>query len=269
MKGVRYNLTVDFYEEAKLIGNDRSAGASELVQRAVSAITRHNEQLTASEMADVLLQARRDMAPIINLALELKRHGNSSTPREIAEAFLHEHKRSFAKCVREIALIVSGVRTVMTFSRSSTVLAGLLQAKHAGGNFKVVLTEARPGLEGITLARELSSARLPVVVGPDASMAAFLEEADLVLVGADAVGPDVFFNKTGTLALARLCSAGNIPFYVCATRDKMLNSQGMEIYQVRNMPSQEIMHPVPEGVQVVNRYFEPVPTGLVTRFLGV
>ncbi len=251
-------------EVLKSIAEDNISGASELVQRAISAVIRFSGQVSKEELSEALLKARPDMAPIINLALEIKR-GNE--PAEVAEAFSHLLKKWFMQAVRETSKELAQYERVMTYSRSGTVLAALLHLKSSGKAPRVYLTEGRPGLEGVKLARELSEAGFEVVLGTDAEAGLLLREAEAVVVGADAVGPEEFYNKVGTRALALLAREEGKPFLVAASRDKVLSAEGIILYKVKERDPGEVAH-LP-GVRVINQYFEPTPLRLVSRLLGV
>jgi|YNPNPStandDraft_1061719.scaffolds.fasta_scaffold21994_2 translation initiation factor 2B subunit (eIF-2B alpha/beta/delta family) len=256
-------------DDLAALSADSVSGAAELLQKAATIALKYAETVPAGEIAEGLLSARPDMASVINLALEIKKHAGMAGVAEITWAFLHEHRKSFARAVNETSKLLESGMKVLTYSRSSTVLAALLEASSRGKSFSVYLTEGRPGMEGINLARELSNVGISVVIGPDSALAGFLKECDVVIVGADAVGPEYFYNKTGTLGLALLSKALEKPLYLSVSRDKLLTQEGISYYHVREMPGEEIISPVPEGVTVFNRYFEAVPVGLVTRMVGL
>jgi len=258
-----------FRDDLAALSEDSVSGAAELLQKAAAIVLKHAETVAVNEIAEGLLAARPDMASVINLALELRKHAGMAGAAEITWAFLHEHRKSFARAVSETSRLIESGMKVLTYSRSSTVLAAFLEARSRGKSFVVYLTEGRPGMEGVKLARELSDVRINAVIGPDSALACFVKECDLVIVGADAVGPEYFYNKTGTLGLVLLSRAMEKPFYLSVSRDKLLTQEGISYYRVREMPGEEIISPVPEGVTVFNRYFEAVPVGLVTKMVGI
>lgn len=258
-----------FKDEIVALSEDRASGAAEILQKAATIVLKHAETVPDGDIANALLAARPDMASVINLALELRRHSSTSGADEITMAFLHEHRKSFARAVNETARLIESGQKILTYSRSSTILASFLEAKARGKDFLVYLTESRPGMEGLTLAKELSGVGIKVVLGTDSALAGFLGECDMVVIGADAVGPEYFYNKTGTLGLVLLSRAIGKPFYLSVSRDKLLTQEGISYYRVGEMPEEEIISPVPYGVTVVNRYFEAVPVNLVTRMVGI
>jgi translation initiation factor 2B subunit (eIF-2B alpha/beta/delta family) len=101
--------------------------------------------------------------------------------------------------------------------------------------------------EGVELARDLQASGISATVILDAAMASVMESADVALVGADAVGPEGFTNKVGTLTLAYLCRAFAKPLYVLCGDEKFFPPD----YQP----------PVPIGD------FESIPRSFVTGFI--
>lgn len=86
-----------------------------------------------------------------------------------------------------------GVR-VLTTSYSSTLLAAMSAA--AGSLGDVIVCEGRPLCEGVAFARALAAAGAArVTVITDAQAGAFVGGVDLVLLGADALGPGGAVNK--------------------------------------------------------------------------
>jgi translation initiation factor 2B subunit (eIF-2B alpha/beta/delta family) len=74
------------------------------------------------------------------------------------------------------------------------------------------------------MAQRLAAAGLHVTVITDAQAGAFVEEADLVLLGADAVTPAGVVNKVGSKLLALAAKAAGVP--VVAVTDSLKVSPG-------------------------------------------
>jgi len=79
-----------------------------------------------------------------------------------------------------------------------------------------------PEGEGIELAADLAAAGLAVEVTPDDQVSEILPDIDLVVVGADALGPRRLMSSAGTAALAAEARPLGVPFYVLASVDKVL-----------------------------------------------
>lgn len=93
-----------------------------------------------------------------------------------------------------------------------------------GPGISVVVCESRPLCEGVTMAQRLAAAGLQVTLITDAQAGVFVEEADAVLLGADAVTPDGVVNKVGSRLLALAAKAAGVP--MIAVTDSLKVSPG-------------------------------------------
>ncbi len=89
-----------------------------------------------------------------------------------------------------------------------------------------------------------------------------------MLVGADAVAPEWFLNKSGTRMLAAAAAQQGMPVYVVATRDKFVSHAIAARLVVREGAPAEIWGTPPAGVTVRNPYFEPTPLDLVAGIIS-
>jgi methylthioribose-1-phosphate isomerase len=118
------------------------------------------------------------------------------------------------------------------------------------------------------MAERLAAARVSVTFFTDAAIAHALEGADAVVIGADAVTPAWFLNKSGTRLLAAAATQQGVPVYVCATRDKFLSTPLAARLTIREERPDEIWPAPPPNVSVHNRYFEPTSLDLVTAVIS-
>ena len=102
----------------------------------------------------------------------------------------------------------------------------------------------------------------------DAAIAQALGSADVVLVGADAIAPTWFLNKTGTRMLAAAASQQGVPVYVVASRDKFVGRELATRLVIRSGEPSEVWDSPPAGVDVRNPYFELIPLDLVTAVIS-
>src|SRR6185369_7123242 len=103
-----------------------------------------------------------------------------------------------------------------------------------------------------------SAAGVPCVYTTDAGLAMLLARARLVLVGADAVLPYAFLNKSGTWALLLAAREANVPAYCLAARAKFL----APVPSTLSLPLHEsagVLEAPPPGVDVVNAPIEEIP----------
>jgi ribose 1,5-bisphosphate isomerase len=122
------------------------------------------------------------------------------------------------ECIAEIgAKRIRDSMVVFTHCHSSTVTHILRKAKEDGKTFEVVCTETRPVFQGRITAKELLSLGVKTTFIVDSAARSFMRNADLVLVGADAITSEGnVINKIGTGTIALLAHEARKPFYVVA-----------------------------------------------------
>jgi translation initiation factor 2B subunit (eIF-2B alpha/beta/delta family) len=207
------------------------------------------------------------MAPIWNAAMAALASRNSP---ERFERFASQVSRS-SDALARVALdyfrtgaTAQSLRLVtLSFSRSVLRVVGALTAWKP---VIVACSEGRPALEGRRLASALPS-RVAVSFFTDAAIGHAVGDATAVLVGADAVSPHWFMNKSGTGMLAAAATQRGVPVYVLATRDKFVSHQIAARLAVREGSAHEVWDLAPQHVTVRNPYFETVPHDLVTAFI--
>lgn len=272
------------------IAGDATSGASRLTRRAarelgeaIGALEGKDPGTLWNELTAIcreLAHAQREMAPILNLigsvlavAENIVLSGKS--PDTAVRAMQMECdgvSRFGEERLNELAgngapLVTRGA-VVATTSSSKSVLSILEAASRSGTKFEVVLSESRPRLEGVTLARHLAGAGIRATLVTDAALPGLVSGVDLVLLGADSVSDDGFVNKTGSYALALAAREADVACYVAALTDKLLPS-ALRGDPTRARDADELLSDPPAGVAVSNRYFEVVPLalcrGLVTE----
>lgn len=169
------------------------------------------------------------------------------------------------------ALATAGYGTALGVVRSAVL---------AGKTIHVWVDETRPLLQGARLtAWEMAQEGIPATLICDNTAASLMAKgkADCAVVGADriAANGDVA-NKIGTYALACLCKAHAIPFYVAApvsTIDYDLPS-GDQIPIEERSPEEvtrlglQVDTPVaPPGIEVYNAAFDVTPAELVAAIV--
>lgn len=270
-------------EGIRALARDHRSGAAEIVDRAATALIeflKHSgpasgppaEQL--GELAEAIRQAQPSMAPLLNLGHRIAQAAAQRrvSRRQLLRAlkrFRQQLRRANQQIARQLAarlrprfrpagFIGAGRGSVvLTYSYSSTVLAALLAARSRLA--RVICSESRPLLEGRRLAAKLTRAGIPVVLVADAALPARVQEADAVVVGADAVFADGYVNKIGTRVLQEQARVARKPFYVLADTSKILPSGVATPYRIEDKPARELWLRAPRGVGVESRYFERVP----------
>lgn len=121
---------------------------------------------------------------------------------------------------RALRVLAHGSTGTMAGGQYGTALAAVLAIHHAERTVEVLVTEARPGLEGARVAAwELAQAGMRVTVVPDAAAPGLLADgyADVVVLGADRVsaGGDVL-GTVGAYPLALAAARAHVPLVVFA-----------------------------------------------------
>jgi translation initiation factor eIF-2B subunit alpha len=112
---------------------------------------------------------------------------------------------------------ISDGKVILTHGFSRVVQTVLIHAAQAGKNFSVLVTEARPNCEGYHAAAELLKAGIPVTLILDSAVAYSMDQADLVLIGAEGVAESGgIINKIGTYQMCMCATMMKKPVYVAA-----------------------------------------------------
>jgi translation initiation factor 2B subunit (eIF-2B alpha/beta/delta family) len=200
-----------------------------LTQTALDSQTTSTGALAAEIEAamDALLDAMPAYAPPLNVMHRLMSRveaarNTGATADELRQAFEQEaaafHEWS-ATARDKIAVYGAGLipdgATVFTYTLSETALRTLREAARQSKRFRVLVTESRPNNDGLVTAMELSEAGVEVSVSIDACIAELIRQADLMIVGAEAIMPDgSAVCKVGTYPSALVAKTYGVPVYV-------------------------------------------------------
>jgi translation initiation factor eIF-2B subunit delta len=212
---------VDARELIDTAARDRMGGAHEVALTAAEGfvalsaeIPDADELVPAFELAArVLLVNQTTMAPLWRLVNDgMHAIDAAAGPEFVADAVV-EAARSFHLRVRrgvdrtvaELAPLVPHDARIVTFSASGTIERAAVALHDAGRCRMIRCCRSLPGGEGEQLALRLRHDKRPPVPAEtieDAAVTAAIAESDVVLVGADVIGPNFFVNKIGTRLVA-------------------------------------------------------------------
>jgi ribose 1,5-bisphosphate isomerase len=147
---------------------------------------------------------------------------------------------------------------VFTHCHSSTVTYLLEKAKHEGRNFEVICTETRPLSQGQTTAKEMLNLGVKTTMIVDSAARYFMNQADLVIVGSDAITSEGnVINKIGTSMIALAAHEARTPFYVVS---ELLKFDPATIYgdyeKIEERSPAEIWKDSPRGLIMRNPAFD-------------
>lgn len=272
------------------ISSDNTSGAAEILSRTgevFSLLAKHRSEFGILDLERAyqvifetclkISKAQPDMSALIRLSSEaLSAVRNATTAEEslkfateAASNFIENAGRAYRTAALHAAALISEQATLLTHSRSSTVLNALLEAKRAGRSFDVVATESRPMLEGRSLATSLSSKDISVTLIADSAAAFAMSNVDFVMLGADKLTASYVINKIGTRMIALAAREQDLPVYALCDTSKFIREDYL-VGTAREINSpDELWDDPPAGVKPENRYFEPTPieyfTGIVTE----
>jgi translation initiation factor eIF-2B subunit delta len=268
------------------IASNRTSGAAEILRLAGKVFSLLKLQQTGRGcVEDIqealiktcigLVRSQPDMSPLLRLAsiaIEAARRATvGSEALSAAEAasmgFIDRAERAVLSAAQNAASLIRNGATILTHSRSSTVIAGFLEAAKSGKDFAVIATESRPGLEGRALAQTLGTQDIRVTLIADAAASLAMDQIDFVLVGADTITPREMFNKIGTRMISLAARERDLPAYVVCDSSKFICAD----YRRRSVRGEgnpdELWPGVHRGVLTMNRYFEPTPLGYFTGII--
>jgi translation initiation factor 2B subunit (eIF-2B alpha/beta/delta family) len=256
----------ELLQQIESIRADRHSGATELSRRAREALSASLAHDCTLETAVSLCRAQPAMAPIWNAAVAAIESRWDPDRWRLVNARWNRA----AKAVESFA-----VRALTNESRSLHLLTCSMSAavvsvvRRLTGNLavRVSCSEGRPALEGRQLAATLAEAGIPVELFTDAALGTALDTADAVVVGADAIGPAAWINKSGTRLLAAAAHVRGVPVHVLATSDKLVAPPLWPHLRRPDASPMEVWESAPAGVRVRNPYFETISLDLATTVI--
>lgn len=243
-----------------LEGSDASGEALELLLRQAS---------------EWLVEIKPSMTSVRTVtALAAATFGDTASPEAVVaamRAFIAESEASIAKVARHADTYIKSGARVLFHSFSGSLVQILSRAAERSTDLTFMFTESRPYRESLRTVAELADSPVSFVAYSDASVALAAADADLVLVGADALFRDgSFANKIGSLPLGLSCRHVGRPYYVVTELSKFYpgDPEDVEMEQRPELELAEDWELWRSGrIGVRNQFFERVPADLVTAYL--
>jgi translation initiation factor 2B subunit (eIF-2B alpha/beta/delta family) len=187
------------------------------------------------------------------------------------DSFISESESAIASIADHAAAFIKPGSRVLFHSYSGSLIQILRRAGETTPDLEYLFTESRPYRESRRIVAALQDLPVTFVGFSDASVVIAADQADLAIVGADALFSDgSFANKTGTLPLALACKYVGIPLYVVTELSKLYTGDPRDV-SMEQRPAEE-MHEgwdlaVSGRAAVTNQFFEVTPADLVTAYL--
>jgi ribose 1,5-bisphosphate isomerase len=174
------------------------------------------ETLFASRETEPLMRnAIRLIISQVEKSTETSTKKLSETVSMASQQFLKDLENSKEKIAEIGARRIRNNSTILTHCHSSTVTYLLRKAKQDGKVFEVICTETRPAFQGKITAREMLDLDVKTTFIVDSATRFFMNQVDLVVVGADAITSEGnVINKIGTSMVALVAQEARTPFYV-------------------------------------------------------
>jgi ribose 1,5-bisphosphate isomerase len=160
--------------------------------------------------------------------------------------------------------VIGRKKKIYTHCHSTNVIKAVIFAKKHGKKFEVLNTETRPLYQGRLTAVELAKNKIKVTDFVDSAMDEAVEEADLILLGSDAILSSGVINKIGSGAIAELAYLHKKPVYIVADSWKF-SPKNVKIEE-RNF--HEVWKRVPKHIKVRNPAFEKIDKKYITGIIS-
>jgi ribose 1,5-bisphosphate isomerase len=221
-----------------------------------------------SEAKNVLFNSR-ETEPLMRNSIRYIIYNVESSPSESTEELASEVSRVSGMFIQKLEMTKEKIAEigskrifhharVLTHCHSSTVTNMLRKAKLDGKTFEVVCTESRPVFQGRLTAKEMLDFGIKTTMIVDSAVRNFMNDIDLVVVGADAITSEGnIVNKIGTSMVALAAKEARTPFYVVSELlkfDPQTVQGGYERIEERSQ--KEVWPDHPPGLIIRNPAFD-------------
>jgi len=160
-----------------------------------------------------------------------------------AEAFIASSRNAVEQIAQIGARHIRDGDTILTHCNSEAALACIIEAHRSGKEIEVFATEVRPRNQGLITIRTLNAAGITTDFIVDSAVRSFINDVDLVLVGADAVTVNgSVVNKIGTSQVAHSAHEARVNVVVAAETYKFAPRTIIgELIAIEERPPQEVL----------------------------
>jgi ribose 1,5-bisphosphate isomerase len=238
---------------AEKIKNMEIRGAAEIARAAANALKLCAKSIDTDspsefdqemgKAARVLLKTRPTAVSLPNAVRFVMRYQGSTVKEmrksaiNLAEGFIERSD----KAVERIGAI--GAKRIMTHCNSAAAIAVITTAFKQGKNIRVIATESRPMMQGHITIQQLNDVGIPTTLIVDSAMRYYMQDVDLVIVGADAIGVNgCLVNKIGTSQLALAAHEARVNLLVAAETFKFSPRTIFgELIEIEERPPDEVL----------------------------
>ena len=270
-------------ETAEKIKSMEIRGAGRIARAAAEALLAHatgcvtNDPITfrrEMEAAAQTLVTTRPTAVSLPNAVHIVMAGleDAPTAREAREGvieratrFIETSREAVGKIARIGARHIRDGDVILTHCNSEAALSCIIEAHREGKKIEVFATEVRPRNQGLVTIRTLNAAGIKTNFIVDSAVRSFINDVDLVIVGADAVTVNgAVVNKIGTSQVAHSAHEARVNVLVAAETYKFAPRTILgELISIEERPGNEVLPDeiarTLENVTVRNPAFDLTP----------
>jgi len=256
-------------EKFNKILNDKTSGSTEILLALNKFLITgfKNRKLINSS----LIEAKKKLSHFaainnyINTLNKLLDRNDLSKVKYILDNIEHEEEKKYEKIFINLIKELPKAKNILTISRSGTLIRIFNLWNKRERNLRLIIPESRPSNEGKKMAMDLLKAGLNVEIITDSMTGKYISDIDAVIIGADTVLKNGnVINKSGSLAMAVLCRYYKKPFYVLATKSKIINKTKFKIIQENPDYVWSYKH---SKLQTSNIPFEEIECKLITKLI--
>ena len=248
-------------ETAEKIKSMEIRGAGRIAREAAEALRNHATEIRAGDLrsfqremdaaAQILIATRPTAVSLPNAvhlvmsglerAVTLEEARNGVINR--AEQFVHSSRHAVENIAQYGARHIRDGDTLLTHCNSEAALGCIIEAHRSGKEIEVFATEVRPRNQGYITIRTLNDAGIKTNFIVDSAVRSFINEVDLVIVGADAVTVNgAVVNKIGTSQVAHTAHEARVNVLVAAETYKFAPRTIIgELITIEERPGNEIL----------------------------
>lgn len=164
--------------------------------------------------------------------------------------------------------IVKNDMKIFTYSYSSTVLEVISYLKENNIDCQIFCSVSQPKKEGILFSEKVSNLSIETTLMTDAALFSNTRNADIILIGADALSQEGLTNKIGTKVLIQQAKNNNISSYALCTKEKIVPYSYVIPQEPIKHPNEIINRNIPK-LKIINYYFDHTPInylqGIITQ----
>jgi ribose 1,5-bisphosphate isomerase len=253
-------------ETAEMIKSMEIRGAGRIARTAAEALRDHALSLKGKDLpafvaemerAAAMLVATRPTAVSLPNAVHIVMAGlkNAGTVEEAragivqrADQFIQSSHHAVEDIARFGARHIRDGDTILTHCNSEVALGCIIEAHRSGKEIEVFATEVRPRNQGHITIRTLNDAGIKTNFIVDSAVRSFINDIDLVIVGADAVTVNgAVVNKIGTSQVAHTAKEARVNMIVAAETYKFAPRTVIgELIQIEERGPDEVL---PEAIR--------------------